>query len=255
MDFIEGIGERYLLGKANAVPQQLENLAKKQLKGDETAAKAPSPDLNAQKDKEIERLRKQLAEAKLSEEQQAKKVPKSVGSVGGEGQKFKQRASSERAKSISGRSARSEPVKQSHGDTVKVKHRRKAEKEADGTPKRGRSDSIKTAIGARPHLAHYAHHEEAHKPQSTGGRSTDELAMTSPRDLPPAAARKFAVQGEEGQKMGQSLASEQPRPATDFCVVEVTEEDPQRRRRRRHSGANVVEVIEKDRHRTRYVVK
>ena len=88
MDFIERmgeqIGERYLMNKANAAPQQLENLVTKQLKGGAakpeaagnggniaTAAAAeqgrPSaPGLGtSEKDEEIARLRAQLAQTKL----------------------------------------------------------------------------------------------------------------------------------------------------------------------------------------------
>ncbi len=66
--FITGIGQRYLEGKANGVPQQLENLAKKQFtsttdtnKQNEPASTLPPKE----KDKEISKLRKQLAEVKL----------------------------------------------------------------------------------------------------------------------------------------------------------------------------------------------
>ncbi len=66
--FITGIGQRYLEGKANSVPQQLENLAKKQFssttdtdKQTEPASTLPSKE----KDKEISKLKKQLAEMKL----------------------------------------------------------------------------------------------------------------------------------------------------------------------------------------------
>lgn len=66
--FITGIGQRYLEGKANSVPQQLENLAKKQFssttdtnKQTELASTLPSNE----KDKEISKLRKQLAETKV----------------------------------------------------------------------------------------------------------------------------------------------------------------------------------------------
>ena len=88
MDFIERmgeqIGERYLMNKANAAPQQLESLVKKQLKG---GAEEPEEAGNAgkiagaaaaehegtkasgvgtsEKDEEIARLRAQLAQSKL----------------------------------------------------------------------------------------------------------------------------------------------------------------------------------------------
>lgn len=67
--FIAGIGERYLQGKANNIPQQLENLAKKQFSSAtdtklqaEQASTLPS----GEKDQEIAKLRKQLAETKLN---------------------------------------------------------------------------------------------------------------------------------------------------------------------------------------------
>lgn len=88
MDFLERmgeqIGERYLMNKANAAPQQLENLVKKQLKGgaaepegagngEKIAAAAAAgnegPTVSgagtSEKDEEIARLRAQLAQTKL----------------------------------------------------------------------------------------------------------------------------------------------------------------------------------------------
>ncbi|KAL8858656.1 MAG: hypothetical protein Q9198_010675, partial [Flavoplaca austrocitrina] len=69
MDLIEGIGQRYLMGKANAAPQQVENLVKKQLKGDAATAsgKVGSAAPNVARDKEIKDLRKQLAEVKAGQ--------------------------------------------------------------------------------------------------------------------------------------------------------------------------------------------
>ena len=88
MDFLERmgeqVGERYLMNKANAAPQQLENLVKKQFKGGaaepeeagnggKTAGAASSEHGGAkasevgtsEKDEEIARLRAQLAQIKL----------------------------------------------------------------------------------------------------------------------------------------------------------------------------------------------
>ena len=73
MDFIEGIGERYLMGKANAAPQMLENLAKKQFASatnpkkaqEATQASSSSTLPSSDKDQEIAKLRKELAEMKL----------------------------------------------------------------------------------------------------------------------------------------------------------------------------------------------
>ena len=88
MDFLERmgeqIGERYLMNKANAAPQQLENLVKKQLKGGAAApeeagnggkvagaaaAEHEGPTASgtgtSEKDQEIAKLRAQLAQTKL----------------------------------------------------------------------------------------------------------------------------------------------------------------------------------------------
>ena len=88
MDFLERmgeqIGERYLMNKANAAPQQLENLVKKQFKGGAaeqeeaanggkpagaTSAEHEGPKTSevgtSEKDEEIARLRAQLAQTKL----------------------------------------------------------------------------------------------------------------------------------------------------------------------------------------------
>ena len=88
MDFLERmgeqIGERYLMNKANAAPQQLENLVKKQFKGGaaepeeaESGGKTAGPASaeheepkasevgTSEKDEEIARLRAQLAQTKL----------------------------------------------------------------------------------------------------------------------------------------------------------------------------------------------
>lgn len=68
MDFLECIGQRYLERKAYAVPQQLENIAKKQFRsatGADKQAGQPSTALskNSTRDEEIAHLRKKLAEA------------------------------------------------------------------------------------------------------------------------------------------------------------------------------------------------
>ena len=88
MDFLERmgeqVGERYLMNKANAAPQQLENLVKKQFKGGAaepeeaanggkiagaTSAEHEGPKTSevgtSEKDEEIARLRAQLAQTKL----------------------------------------------------------------------------------------------------------------------------------------------------------------------------------------------
>lgn len=85
MEFIEGIGQRYLIGKANNVPQQLETLAKKQF------SSSPANDLKAQanqasalpsdeKDQEIAKLRARLAETKLQKDARSSAEPHIVES-------------------------------------------------------------------------------------------------------------------------------------------------------------------------------
>lgn len=65
-NFIEGIGERYLERKANGIPQQLENLAKKQFMNapHDQSPHTPKGSVRDQ-DEEIERLRRELAATKL----------------------------------------------------------------------------------------------------------------------------------------------------------------------------------------------
>jgi len=66
--FIGGIGERYLERKSNAIPDELEKLAKK--RRDDTTGNLTAPTTNGNnsshgKDMEIERLRQELAASKL----------------------------------------------------------------------------------------------------------------------------------------------------------------------------------------------
>lgn len=247
MDFIGNIGERYLVGKANAVPQQLENLAKKQVKGDDSAAKTKSPDQNAGKDKEIEKLRTELAKAKLAQEKQAKETRARVETGKTEERRKKSHSV---AGSTSGKSPRS---KHAHSK------QRDAAAEFEDMPRRGRSDSIKTAFAARPQFTDLMDRKETRKSHSTGGKDRGKAPEAGHENLSTVevshVGKSPATRGDDIPQTAQPVVSERPRPATDLCVVEVTEEEP-RRRRTTHSGrAHVVEVIEKDRNRTRYVIK
>ncbi|KAL8958407.1 MAG: hypothetical protein Q9193_004528 [Seirophora villosa] len=247
MDFIGNIGERYLVGKANAVPQQLENLAKKQVKGDDSAAKTKSPDQDAGKDKEIEKLRTELAKAKLAQEKQAKETRAGVDTGKTEERRKKSHSV---VGSASGKSPRS---KHAHS---KQRH---AAAEFEDMPRRGRSDSIKTAFAARPQITDLMQRKETPKSHSTGGKDRGKALEAAHENSSTVEAshvgKSPATRGDDIPQTVQAVVSERPRPATDLCVVEVTEEEP-RRRRTTHSGrAHVVEVIEKDRNRTRYVIK
>jgi len=66
--FFERLGEGYLERKANAIPQQLENMVVKQFKNQtntEKQAKQASKLPSGEKDQEIARLRRELALVKL----------------------------------------------------------------------------------------------------------------------------------------------------------------------------------------------
>ncbi|KAL9601608.1 MAG: hypothetical protein Q9219_002442 [cf. Caloplaca sp. 3 TL-2023] len=262
MDFIEGIGQRYLERKANAAPQQLEDLAKKRLKGNDspkaaTTANPQSAAQNVDRDKEIEKLRRELAEAKLGEAKSGKHVTdsRSLGGTGGE----KPRESPARAKSISGLSER---PSHDHASSGKGAHQPRSTKEPSGSVRRGRSSSVKTAIAAKhPSLEHDKHdkHEDIHKSYLNAAKP---LASTAGSDhrRPPllnhvASAKSPAHEGEKASRLVQGSTSQRPRTATDYSVVEVIEEEPQRRQRAKPRSRNTVDLVERDRNRTRYVVR
>lgn len=84
---MEGMGERYLERKINAAPEQLEKLAKKQLKSSRDHGKvAQASDSISRdgRDREIERLRKELAAAKIDKTRPevGSRPPRSVYSSG-----------------------------------------------------------------------------------------------------------------------------------------------------------------------------
>ncbi|KAL8904804.1 MAG: hypothetical protein Q9207_003027 [Kuettlingeria erythrocarpa] len=258
MDFVQGIGERYLIGKANAAPQQLENLAKKQfLKGDDPATpKAPSGLLGAGKDKEIEKLKMELAQAKLSQKKQGKRREASADS---KTVKESHRKPPSVVGSVSSKSPVSKHVPQIHSKPTERSHKHKVADEAY-EPRRGRSDSIKTANAARRHSADPVKFREVnYSSSSPRAHHQAQASETRQREIQvrstQAVASNQTNRGERAYQLISTTVSERPAQATDLCVVEVVEEEPLRRRRTHHSRANVVEVIERDKYRTRYVVR
>ncbi|KAL8838204.1 MAG: hypothetical protein Q9170_002247 [Blastenia crenularia] len=253
MEFIEGIGERYLIGKANAVPQQLEALAKKQFK-------AESAIQNVEKDREIEKLRKELAEAKLSNGKHAKETTGRRQSVDIGGLSSKSIKSPERAQSISHKSMTVGSLSHGNVNAGRTTHDHQA-KEVHKTPRRGRSNSVRTAFAARAHSLEHnkpSTHQGAHQTHNTR-RGLSSKASPSGHVRPPPMTAEIPAespphQAEKVHETIQSPVSERSRPATDFCVVEVIHEEPRRQRSNR-SRQNLVEVIQKDRNRTRYVIR
>ncbi|KAI4286836.1 MAG: hypothetical protein L6R35_003910 [Caloplaca aegaea] len=253
MSFIGNIGERYLVGKANAVPQQLENLAKKQVRGHDAAAKDKSPSQNTGKDEEIEKLRAELAKVQLSQETWAKEVKprEEIGERRGK--------SHSAAGNASGKPPKSKHVPQVHSKPTEGRHERAAVADFHEMPRRGRSSSIKTAFAARPHMADTTRRTQARRSHSTGVEHRERAPEAGQENLSmmevSSVGKNPATRGDDMHRTTQAVMSERPKPATDLCVVEVTEEEPQRRRTTHPSRASVVEVIEKNRNRTRYVVK
>ena len=278
MDFIEGIGERYLAGKANAVPQQLENLAKKQFQGNAAPKTEPAAQ-DVGKNNEIESLRKQLAEYKLGEGKQEKNGPERSKSIGVSERKAPASRSPQRAASISNRSAKSNHGAHSHTKSEFAKHERSARK-AQESPRRGRSESIKTAIAAKELKAQYNKFGGNHQTLSDSIRHSSEVPEPSHQSTPArnhrAATDSPASAGEMQYKATRNVTPKRPQSVTDVCIVEVIDEEPQRqwrrnassrnvanvtveetqrRQRPKASSGNMVELVEKDKNRTRYVIR
>lgn len=79
MNFLEDVGQRYLERKAFSVPQQLENVAKKQFQptADQEKRGKEAPNVHptaSDKDLDIAKLRKQLAESKVGKQSPARKT-------------------------------------------------------------------------------------------------------------------------------------------------------------------------------------
>ncbi|KAL8994128.1 MAG: hypothetical protein Q9169_005824 [Polycauliona sp. 2 TL-2023] len=250
MDLIQGIGERYLMGKANAAPQQFEDYAKKQFKGDTAAvpakARTATPDIGT--NKELEELRKQLAEVKASQKKSAAAPSgrrQSVETAVSRGRSRRPRALNE-----------SPPVKEvpaaekpnHHGDPENGRRKAQATENTRETIKTPSSSSVKAPTthpvtlngGYRESLVPHSQ-PKAHS--IPAGRSRESHSM-----IPSVHSHKTADYTKD------HLAMERPIPANDLCVVEVMEEESQSRRRDRRTKSHVVEVIEKKGNRTRYAI-
>ena len=268
MDLIEGIGQRYLMGKANAAPQQVENLVKKQFKGDAATAsgKAGSAAPNVARDKEVEDLRKQLAEVKAAQnksvapnvrknkeianirkqfpEVKAAQMENATGPTG--------RRESIESVASRGRSKTPREPKESRPRPKKSEQRPPAAGHADHEMRRAKQSSSVNAPTARP-VTLPSHDVPSIRPNKHSIR-TDPGKDSSPTPAPVATTTTITHQRNITDRARLDSASERPRPASDLCVVEVTEEEPRTRRRDRGARSNVVEVVEKRGNRTRYVV-
>ncbi|CAL8577250.1 hypothetical protein XPA_003088 [Xanthoria parietina] len=254
MDLIEGIGQRYLMGKANAAPQQLENLVKKQLKGETTVApaKAPTAAPDVGNNKEIEALRKQIAEMRAVQDKSTggpSQRRKSIESVVSRG---RSRTPRERNESSPAKRFQSAGTP-SHHHAESETSRRKAP--ADGRAREAPpgkppgSVNPSTAASARPVIpkGHGERHNHSTSTPAGRGRDSDSKTQAPVMTTP---VHQFDI--TDSNRLDP--ASERPRPATDFCVVEVTEEEPRGQPRVRQGRPSIVEVVEKKGNRTRYVV-
>ncbi|KAI4217633.1 MAG: hypothetical protein LQ351_000229 [Letrouitia transgressa] len=146
MDFLQGIGERYLLSKANAVPHQLENLVKKQLQGPPKPAQQNLGPAETAKDQEIARLKGQLQASKEAAEKESQAAAIRPVDTKRENKTLKKEVEkSEKARSQPSQqpqTSRKEVVK---GEDSKVKEEKV--KDALHYRSRGRSLSSRTAIG------------------------------------------------------------------------------------------------------------
>ncbi|KAL8765748.1 MAG: hypothetical protein Q9209_007255 [Squamulea sp. 1 TL-2023] len=256
MDLIEGVGQRYLMGKANAVPQQIENLAKKQFNNNAAAAPAKT-EFNASnpaKKRDIEKLRKQLAEAKATQNKPpavSSERRKSMTSVASEG---RSKTLQERAESISGKIGKS-------GNLAHVPHDVEAEIPKAGmvAASRAREPSIgklsnfanaSTAVPTRTavHGEGQAPHGKRHSPLNVQGKDPHQQLSGPIATTSTALSRTLHTASHIPTR-------ERLRPSTDLCVVEVTEEEPRSHGRSSQSSQNVVEVIERQGKRTRYVIR
>jgi len=165
--FIEGVGKRYLERKANNIPQQLGNLAKKHVssatdtrKQAEQASTLPSEE----KDQEIVKLMKQLAETKL-DKAKASGEAKAVKSEKSKAISEAKRPKSEKSKAFQKKASE---TKHSGGSAKSVARLEKGliplsidadtaskgAKDSKGSEAgRGRRSSASTATGAKDHKA------------------------------------------------------------------------------------------------------
>ncbi|KAL8834299.1 MAG: hypothetical protein Q9176_007577 [Flavoplaca citrina] len=283
MDLIEGIGQRYLMGKANAAPQQVENLVKKQLKGDAATAsgKVGSAAPNVARDKEIKDLRKQLAEVKAGQNKSVAPNVRKNKEIANMRKQLPEMNAAQMEK-VTGPTGRRESI-----ESVASRGRSK-------TPREPKESHPSTAVQSARIPRHHARPKDIEQgrpaaenvremPRANSSSST--YAPTArpvtlpPYDIPGIRPDKHSIRTDPGKdfhgktptpapvattpthqrnitdRTRLDSASERPRPATELCVVEVTEEEPRTRRRDRGARSNVVEVVEKRGNRTRYVVE
>ncbi|KAL8744440.1 MAG: hypothetical protein Q9190_003312 [Brigantiaea leucoxantha] len=153
MDLLQGISERYLLGKANAAPQQLENYVKKQLKGPVEPAQQLSTPAETAKDQEIARLKKQLqasSNTTRKEERRASLRPTSDSKRTKEFKKEIEGAGKVQRGHLSNNSNHGQDQSSRHGDEKENKDEDKK------TRHRGRSISPRTAVGALEERRRYS---------------------------------------------------------------------------------------------------
>ena len=255
MDLIEGIGQRHLMGKANAAPQQLENLVKKQLKGGTTVApaKAPTASPDVGNNKEIEALRKQIAEMRAVQDKSAggpSQRRKSIESVISRGRSRTPRERDESAPAKRFQSAGTPSHHHAESETSRRKAPATGRAREPPSGKPPSSVNTLTAASARPVIpkGHGERHNHSTSTPAGRGRDSDGKAQAPTVTTP---VHQFDITDYSTRL---DSASERPRPATDFCVVEVTEEEPRGQRRVRQGRPSIVEVVEKKGNRTRYVV-
>ncbi|KAL8890424.1 MAG: hypothetical protein Q9192_005874 [Flavoplaca navasiana] len=265
MDLIEGIGQRYLMGKANAAPQQVENLLKNQFKGDAVTAngKAASAAPNIARDKEIEDLRKQLAEVKAAQNKSVAPNVRKNKEIENMQRQFPEMKAARMGK-VTGPTGRRESI-----ESVASRGRSKTPREPkESHPRPKKSEQ-------RPPPTGHADEMPRAKQSSSTNAPTARPVTLPPHDMPGIRPDKRSIRIDPGKdshgkaptpapvtthqrhitdRARLDERSEHPRPATDLCVVEVTEEEPRTRRRDRGARSNVVEVVEKRGYRTRYVV-
>ena len=219
MEFLEGIGQRYLERKAYAVPQQLENLAKKQFA---PAAAETKPTVQAttalpatkDKDRELRALRKQLADAKAERQSLPRKA---IGTSN--------------ARDLSTEMKTSKQPKHKRESVADCKH--------TGSPQETASErrrSIASSQAARDKYAATA--------RSSSQAPSVEIEKSHPAvtQVDETTTRREPPKVESMKVRIQSSARREPLNGTtepDVCAVYVEEEAP---RRRRVSTKDVIEV-------------
>lgn len=196
MDFVQGIGERYLMGKANAAPQMLENIAKKQF-ASASDPKALATQASAlpttEKDEEIAKLRKELAETRLQKDKASGDTKTAKSKIGASSvrstvaEKTRATASENRsggssAKATAGREMKGSAPLSTSGEGRSVATKQKKAFEST----RGRRASTSTATAAKAH--------KAPSEANSGGRPSNPGTLPRLQGLE-AVGGKEALQG------------------------------------------------------------